>query len=501
MGFLTKKEVKIFFIFWIIFSVFAAGDRWNDNTTIDLTMAIVNEHRLEIDSYANNTRDRSYYGGHYYSDKAPGPAFMLIPLYSLYKLFFEDIPSYDSLEEDNPSWKYHLFLFLAISLISAVCGALTIILVYKISRYFTSNDLHRNLIVIVLGLCTLLPHAGRQFNSHAISAFFIFLCFYLVFKMKKEESDYAFIAGLAGGVAILSEYRAAIILSGIFILVFTLRRNLILKFTGGVLVFVSIIFLYNHAVYDSPFENAVRYYDLEGFWDGVNDKLSCLSYTIRYTSEVPTLKKLVNLVKSDFISAEYAKEHGNKLLRLLFDPFKGLFFYSPIMLLSFVGLFSMYRKYKLEALIIFFCFLIYVYHISSLKMWWMGISFGPRHLTPLIPFLMIPLLYSFKRIKLSIILFFIVLSALISLIGMQSVYLSHDTDIYEDYCKKMSSYAPLANPLFDNYFPSLINHINYQPRKLQDFLILEKLLGFRIIPFANITLLFVVLLLLWKNKF
>jgi hypothetical protein len=502
MKFLTKIEWKIFLIFWIIFSVFSTSDRWNDNSSLDLTMAIVDEHRFEIDSYANNTGDRAYYNGHYYSDKVPGTAFSTIPLYYAYESLVGKIPYYNSLDEDNPSWKYHLFLFLAISLISAVCGALTIVLVYKTSKYFTSNNLHRNLVVIVLGLGTLLPHAGRQFNSHAISTFFIFFCFYLVFKMKKEKTDHSFIAGLVGGFAVLSEYRTIFILFGIFIIVLALKKWVwTLKFIGGISLFLGILLLYHYVIYDSPFETSLGHPDAST-WEGKTKSLACYNkdlfdkYYISSTSQ-----KLIIPLKISFSSWKTFGRRMNMMIRLLFDPFKGLFFYSPILLLSFFGLFLMYKKYKLETLVIFFCFFIYVFHLASYSAWWMGHSFGPRYLTPLIPFLTIPLFYSFKKIDIKIILFFVTISILISLIGLQPVNLSHDPIVFSNtYCEKLKSFTPLANPLFDNYLPSILKYSDYNPKHSENLLVLERLLGFRIIPLVNIITLLFSFLLIWKNN-
>lgn len=509
MKFLTKTELKIFLIFWIIFSVFAAGDRWNDNSSLDLTMAIVDEHRFEIDSYANNTGDRTYYNDHYYSDKVPGAAFLTVPLYKIYKIFVGEIPFHNSLYEDNLSWKYQLFLFLAISLISAVCGALTIVLVYRISKYFTSNTLHRNLVVIVLGLGTLLPHAGRQFNSHAISTFFIFLCFYLIFKMKKEKTDRSLIAGMAGGFAVLVEYRTIFILLGLFVIVLSLKKwKWILKFITGALVFYLILLLYTFVIYDSPFEGALRYSDYS-IWQDKMRPLICSNPALKFFNNEgkyiqinsPTVSRVIWAILGDFVHREKLNRHINRMMRMLFDPFKGLFFYSPILLLSFLGLFLMYKRYKLETSITFFCFFIYTLHLTSFTFWWMGSSFGPRHLTPLTPFLIIPLLYTFKRLNTKIVLFFVIISILINLIGLQSVYLSHDPIVESSsYCEKMESYTPLANPLFKNYLPTILKYPEYNLQNSQNFLVLEKILGFKIVPFTNIILLLIAFLLIWKNK-
>lgn len=56
-----------------------------------LTRAIVDEGRLEIDSYYNETGDRAYYNGHYYTDKAPGLSFLALPVYATWKFIYYNI--------------------------------------------------------------------------------------------------------------------------------------------------------------------------------------------------------------------------------------------------------------------------------------------------------------------------------------------------------------------------------------------------------------------------
>ncbi len=44
------------------------GD-WNQNSRLDLTMAIVEDRTLSIDAYGKNTGDYALFEGHLYSDK------------------------------------------------------------------------------------------------------------------------------------------------------------------------------------------------------------------------------------------------------------------------------------------------------------------------------------------------------------------------------------------------------------------------------------------------
>src|SRR5207302_8294294 len=77
----------IFLLLLFCFTYFPPrwGD-WNQSSRLDLVLAIVDDHSLTIDRYAENTGDYAYFEGHYYSDKAPGTALLGVPAYAIYKL-------------------------------------------------------------------------------------------------------------------------------------------------------------------------------------------------------------------------------------------------------------------------------------------------------------------------------------------------------------------------------------------------------------------------------
>ncbi|NTV97458.1 MAG: hypothetical protein HGA75_18945, partial [Thiobacillus sp.] len=59
--------------------------RWadpNQNSRLDMIVAVVNDGTLMIDKYVANTVDYAKVGDHYYSDKPPGSAFLGIPVYA-----------------------------------------------------------------------------------------------------------------------------------------------------------------------------------------------------------------------------------------------------------------------------------------------------------------------------------------------------------------------------------------------------------------------------------
>ncbi len=67
------------------------GGHHNPDSRLALTYAIVERRALDIDTDAPATRDRSYVGGHYYTDKAPGLSLLLVPLYAGLRLVLPDL--------------------------------------------------------------------------------------------------------------------------------------------------------------------------------------------------------------------------------------------------------------------------------------------------------------------------------------------------------------------------------------------------------------------------
>ena len=77
----------VFVLFFCSYGYFFQGGGWNQNSKICLVRSIVHDRTVTIDSCREdaadmefaNAGDWSYYGGHYYSNKSPGHAFLAVP--------------------------------------------------------------------------------------------------------------------------------------------------------------------------------------------------------------------------------------------------------------------------------------------------------------------------------------------------------------------------------------------------------------------------------------
>jgi hypothetical protein len=149
------------------------------------------------------------------------------------------------------------------------------------------------------------------------------------------------------------------------------------------------------------------------------------------------------------------------MLRLLIYPYRGLFFYHPILLLSLPGLFFMFKRFKTETLLIILILLLSSTLISMRRNWWGGYCFGERYLMPTIPFLFLPLATIFEKMK-KVFLILLSVSILFNFLGLQPAedwaYDWSSMDMRGDWLIKQNSFEILANPLIEHYLPLTLRH-------------------------------------------
>jgi hypothetical protein len=172
-------------------------------------------------------------------------------------------------------------------------------------------------------------------------------------------------------------------------------------------------------------------------------------------------------------------------LRLLFFPYKGLFFYSPILLFSLFGLGSMFRRHKPEAITILSIFLALILFNSSIFLWSGGSSFGLRHLTLTMPFLMIPLMFSLKKFK-KILVPVIILSITLTSVGLQVAYEPNDFHV--------TNFADSLSFFWQN-FENLVIH---GPQSVLIGRILFD--SAPLFPYSSLVLLISLVCFVWRNE-
>jgi gluconolactonase len=313
----------------------------------------------EVRDYTFN-QDLVYRHGHYYSNKAPGPAFWLVPAAALVDLF-----SSGRLEL-VPLCYFGRVLMLTLAFV---------IFLFVLGRFLeriTSPAVAWGVTLAYALGSSAGPYATLYF-SHDLAAMALTTAFLILFS---GRSAWSWLAGLATGFAVISEYQTigmAAVLATLAFLVGERRFNWKsgAAFLLGALPMAAILFGYNRMISGSAVE---------------------LAYQTEFQQ--------FNLDSAG--SLGFSGPSPVKLGLMMFSPALGLFFHSPWLLLVIPAAVwairhrSPERRWLVGALA---AVVIHALTIASHEYWVGGAIAGPRYLTAGLPFLVIPIAVFVDRIR------------------------------------------------------------------------------------------------------
>lgn len=490
-----------------------------ENSRFALTRALVDDGTIIIDKYYNQTADRSYYSGHYYSDKAPGGSFLAAPVYATWKFIYynffpenfkiqhlgsndyivaQKINNEEIIKIINPGFFTFTSMILVTIFTSSLFSSLTVVLVYKTSRYLTKKESHRIFLAVIFGAGTLIFHYAIVFLGHSIETFFAFLSFYILFKMKNEKkykSSYFLAAGIAAGYAIASGYPSILIAMACLVYSFAVNWKKSHFFVIGLILGLLPLFIYNFSIFSTPFDITSAHVD----------------------------PKILQPESKDLLLQDVGFSYiPNPLviLQLAILPFKGMFFYYPILLFSIFGLPYMYKKYRLESILVVISLIGFLIIFSSFVDWWHGGYFGFRHILSIYPFLMLPLAYCFetKNKKVwALILIFTGISIFHNFIGLTGSYsdvLRVKGVLEKKYLDDIKRGTIFENPLYTFYLPmfirdgprskifeNLINgHVDINIRSESAYEKIKAITDNFYMPFLCLLPISIVFIIIWKDE-
>ena len=179
-----KDSLIVFLLLAFTFAFFYQDAGVNGNSRFSLIFASVQEDRLSIDDYYNKPgtmtgNDKAYYDGHYYSDKAIGPAvigsILYEPLYRMQQTFHH--PSQNTVKM--------ILTFLVIGLPSAIAGTLMFIL----CLYLSGSRFRSYVVTLSVTLGTMYFPYSVTFFSHQFTASLLFSAFFMIFFLKEETGE------------------------------------------------------------------------------------------------------------------------------------------------------------------------------------------------------------------------------------------------------------------------------------------------------------------------
>ena len=375
LGFLRSPSFLLFISTVVIYTLCLNSFWASDHPTsfLELAWAIWHNHSFALGNvnpsvncpgggpnpiqYGNSvycTIDDFSYKGHYYSALAPGTAFLMLPFavvgFTLDKTF----------NVYGAALVYSEF-FIALS------NGIATVLVYKISRlYFKATT--SVFIALAYAFSTISwPFATFIFQSDPSAAFDLLAVFLIlrITRGNKVRLKQLVFCGLALATALTIDYVNAILIPIFFFyLLFSIRKENIrviakhlIGFLFAALVGGGIIGMYNYFSFGNPFLTSEGLYLGGGLFSSFSQPLD--------------LGLLLNL----------------------FTPYRGLFFYSPILILGVIGFYKMLRSnvYDRDGIFLLVLFLGILFPYSKWYTLDAGLSYGPRFIIPAIPFLLIPM--------------------------------------------------------------------------------------------------------------
>jgi len=426
-----KIGLIIFFVLLLSYLFFSQNYK-NSNivSRMSLTLSILQERTVKINRFHEATTDKAYYNGDYYSDKAPGIALSSLPVsavvYNILRIFD---PNPVFIIGDKVTNNYGLLVYFSTIITSGLLTACTALALYFIALHIGASIPGAVFAMVSFGLATQAWGWATALFGHAMASACLFLGFAAIFysSLFKHDRQKVALLGFAAGAllawAIVAEYTAVFASAIIGVYGFisirkwhhTAKFRFITRASAGFFLFILPLIIYNYIAFGSPF--SVGYNHVQSF-EGMKEGFLGIS--------IP-----------DF----------NILIRLIISPYRGLLWFSPILLLTPIAIYLLWRNHKNKkiALMIISLAVYYILVNSAYYYWHGGFSTGPRHLTPIISFLCLPLSLVWTNARstykpLLVILFFT--SFLIALLSVA-----------------VTMYSPekIGNPLFDFLIPGLLN--------------------------------------------
>jgi len=491
MPIMNKKEWKIFFSLLLIYSIFAGYGGWNENALLSLSFSLGLDNKLSIDKYVDHpifyTIDKGQYNGHYYSPNAPG-----LPIFTAGYIKFLGLLFGDNILETP--WKMFIIIYFCVVFSSGIATAGTAVIIYKISKRIVGQETISVLLTFVYGLGTSAFLYATRFRSHALATFLLFFSFYIIFTEKERISKkQLLLIGLCLGWAVITDLPTIVIAICLIILTISYinmhKSSRIPTLALGFLIPLCVYFLLNYLRFQNILSIGFAGMDPNVWTNNVED----LIYSPYMVMKLLVDFSIINLTKL----LEYAIIIIRNLIQLLFLPYRGLFFYSPILFLSVLGISSFYKKYRKEAILIFFFVLALIIFVAGYSTWWCHGGASCRRFLPFTPFLFILIMCTVRKINYKLLMTLSVLSIFFNFFTIQAYeslggfpYGISET-IYRITIVQFFDF--IANPLFEHYLPLFLI---FGPKSI----LLERILGFSLPAFLNLLFVGFFLLVIWFKE-
>jgi len=410
--------VLLFVALAAFFPYFESIHSANELSRLYLTNAVATENVVHIDTSLDrlgNIHDKAFRDGHHYSDKAPGTSFFAVPAAWLY-LALDDTPTLAEEMRVLRLW------------VSVIPTAFLLLAMLRFLGGYIHDRGLRLWLVTGYALGSLATTYGILLFGHQLSAVLVFGAFLVAHDARPDwSSRRALLMGLMGSAAVCVEYPNVIFMVPV---VFYYWRQVqwspraIALTVLGALPLLVLLGWYHNTAFGSPWTTGYSYLT-SSFKDVHAQGVMGITW--------PTLDNL----HLCFVSLR-----------------RGLFVYAPFLLLALPGLLVVGRAGRAGKLALIMAPL-YALFVTSMVYAEGGWSVSLRHLTPMVPWLLLPagLLVQRLRWLRPVLVGLILVSVVVT--GLSSVTWPHFQETVEN------PFFQLTWPLFEHGWlpPSLFGAV------------------------------------------
>lgn len=354
----SRWWIALFFTSLLLTCFFHQRDFTNPTAVsrLDLLYSICNSGQLNIDELHLNTPDKAFANGHYYSDKAPGTAALALPFYYCAHIAAKLLGFQPTSQQ---YWLITSWAACAGSQALPVSAGLVALAAW-LSYFFPWRHAVFTAMSMIFGgmplaYCTVLFSHAQVFGLLCIVIWLLRLG--LPTTLYQDWRDRA--AGTLLGTALASEFTAGLVVVGISLIGTRCELKRMFNLLVCAAPFLGLVPVYSWLTLGTPFQ---------------------LPYS--YQASFPEMREGLYGIKWPDLTIAW---------KLLCSPARGLFYWSPFLVLSLVGFIRLSKDYPFMAFALSGTFAISVLVISGRKFdWAAGISFGPRYLCPAVCLLALP---------------------------------------------------------------------------------------------------------------
>lgn len=300
----------------------------------------------------------------YYPSKAPLLSFLGVPVYWV----LSKLGPVSELEQV-------LFSRLFVTIVP------TLAMLWLLRRFLLAycSEEVSDLVTITYGLGTMAFSYAESFMSHQLTAVLLFAAFFVAWKVERGEwKERAYLlAGAAAGATVLNEYTGAlgVVCVAAYVVAARWKQWAKLGSAAGLVVVGSLPFLaalmaYHQACFGGPLVSGYKF---------LNDA------------------QYMGWHQGGFLGIK-TPDVGAFFLSL-FSPLRGLFALSPFLLVALWGVKDLAAKDRPQFISVAVLLAANAYFTSSFAYSSWGWTVGPRHLTPMLPFLMLPFGLALERLR------------------------------------------------------------------------------------------------------